>query len=138
MGRASFMPASKAFGLFSRDGRDLVRKGKQRNGFSKQQPKDQTATAGRWFGPLHPLDAGGFVTHWAYGSGAAGCGAEMKLLIRRRFGLETKSLSFCDMGYGSKSNHQGTAGFSPCFHLPGFHFGHTFLSNCWTKWNVEF
>ena len=25
-------------------------------------------------------------------------------------------------GYGS-INHQGTAGFGPCFHLPGFHFG---------------
>ena len=27
------------------------------------------------------------------------------------------------LGYESKLNHQGTAGFSPCFHLPGFHFG---------------
>ena len=26
-------------------------------------------------------------------------------------------------GYESKFNHQGTAGVSPCFHLPGFHFG---------------
>ena len=31
-------------------------------------------------------------------------------------------------GYGSKLNHQGTAGFSPCYHLPGFHFGYTFLT----------
>ena len=27
-------------------------------------------------------------------------------------------------GYGSKLNNKGTAGFSPCFHLPGFHFGY--------------
>ena len=32
-------------------------------------------------------------------------------------------------GYGSKLNHQGTAGFSPCFHLPGFHFGYIFLTH---------
>ena len=31
-------------------------------------------------------------------------------------------------GYGSKLNHQGTAGFSPSFHLPRFHFGHLFLT----------
>ena len=29
----------------------------------------------------------------------------------------------------SKSNHKGTAGFSPCFHLPGFQFGHLFLTH---------
>ena len=28
-------------------------------------------------------------------------------------------------GYGSKLNHQGTAGFSCWFHLPGLHFGVT-------------
>ena len=32
-------------------------------------------------------------------------------------------------GYGSKLNHQGTAGLSPCFHLPGFHFGYLFLTH---------
>ena len=32
-------------------------------------------------------------------------------------------------GYGSKLNHQGTAGFGPCFHVPGFHFGHLFLTH---------
>ena len=26
-------------------------------------------------------------------------------------------------GYGSKLNRRGYAGFGPCFHLPGFHFG---------------
>ena len=31
-------------------------------------------------------------------------------------------------GYGSKLN-QGTAGFSPWLHLPGFHFGHLFLTH---------
>ena len=32
-------------------------------------------------------------------------------------------------GYGSKLNHQGTAGFGPCFHLSGFHCGHVFLTH---------
>ena len=32
-------------------------------------------------------------------------------------------------GYGSKLNHQGPAGFGPCFHLPGFHFGYIFLTH---------
>ena len=32
-------------------------------------------------------------------------------------------------GHGSKLNHQGTAGFSPCFHLPGFRFGFTFWTH---------
>ena len=27
-------------------------------------------------------------------------------------------------GHGSKLSHQGTAGFGPCFCLPGFHFGY--------------
>ena len=30
---------------------------------------------------------------------------------------------------GSKSNHSGTAGFSPCFHLPEFRFGYPFLTH---------
>ena len=29
----------------------------------------------------------------------------------------------------SKLNHQGTAGFSPCFHLPGFHFERLFVTH---------
>ena len=33
------------------------------------------------------------------------------------------------IGYGSKSNHQGTTGFSQCFHLPGCHFGYLFLTH---------
>ena len=32
-------------------------------------------------------------------------------------------------GYGSKLNQQGTAGFSHCFHLPGFHFRYLFLTH---------
>ena len=32
-------------------------------------------------------------------------------------------------GYGSKLNPQETAGFSPCFHLPEFHFGYLFLTH---------
>ena len=30
-------------------------------------------------------------------------------------------------GGGSELNHQGTAGFSPWFHVPGFHFGYLFF-----------
>ena len=33
------------------------------------------------------------------------------------------------LGYGTKFSHQGTAGFSPWFHLPGFHFGYPFLTH---------
>ena len=32
-------------------------------------------------------------------------------------------------GYGSKLNHKKTAGFSPCFHLLGFHWGYPFLTH---------
>ena len=32
-------------------------------------------------------------------------------------------------GYESKLNHQGTAGFSLCFDLPGFYFGYLFLTH---------
>ena len=32
-------------------------------------------------------------------------------------------------GYGSRLNHHRTAGFSLCFHLPGFRFGYLFLTN---------
>ena len=33
------------------------------------------------------------------------------------------------LGCGSKSNSRGYAGFGPCFHLPGFHFGTSFWSH---------
>ena len=33
------------------------------------------------------------------------------------------------VGYGSKLNHQGTTGFSPCVHLPKFHVGYRFLTH---------
>ena len=32
-------------------------------------------------------------------------------------------------GCGSKLNRRGYAGFGPCFHLPGFHFGTGLLSH---------
>ena len=32
-------------------------------------------------------------------------------------------------GCGSKLNRRGYAGFGPCFHSPGFHFGTGFLSH---------
>ena len=33
------------------------------------------------------------------------------------------------IGCGSKLNHQDTAGFGPCCHLSGFHFGYLFLAH---------
>ena len=39
-------------------------------------------------------------------------------------------------GYGSKLSHQGTAGFGPCFHLPGFHFGYLFLNHNSHSWRA--
>ena len=35
-------------------------------------------------------------------------------------------------GHRSTSNHQVTAGFRPCFHLPAFHFGYLFLTHSQT------
>ena len=32
-------------------------------------------------------------------------------------------------GYGSKLKRQGTAYFSPCFHLPGLHLGSVLLTH---------
>ena len=40
-------------------------------------------------------------------------------------------------GYGSKLSHQGTAGCSPCVHLPGFHFGYLFLTQPYAAPAVE-
>ena len=33
------------------------------------------------------------------------------------------------LGCGSILNHQGTADVSPCFHIPGFHFGYLLLNH---------
>ena len=44
-------------------------------------------------------------------------------------GPNSTSLGRSRNGYGSKLNHQGTADFSPCFHLPGFHFGYLCLTH---------
>ena len=41
----------------------------------------------------------------------------------------TRELALYSRGYGSKVNHQGTADFGPCFHLPGFHLGYLFLTH---------
>ena len=47
-------------------------------------------------------------------------GGSLKIGVSLCFPQENQPPSF---GHGSKLNHQGTAGVSPCFHLPGFHFG---------------
>ena len=49
----------------------------------------------------------------------------MKEVARRFFCLLGMIVSF---GCGSKLKTRGYAGFGPCFHLPGFHFGTGFLS----------
>ena len=47
--------------------------------------------------------------------------------------LPIDSVESCPLWYlfgcGSKINRRGYAGFGPCFHLPGFHFGAGFLSH---------
>ena len=54
------------------------------------------------------------------------CDASGRMSKALTFGTSLHKLTG---GYGSKLNHQGTAGFSPCFHLPGFHFGYIFLTH---------
>ena len=44
-------------------------------------------------------------------------------------GSETRESKGTTFGYGSKLNYQGTAGFSPSFYVPGFHFGYMFLTH---------
>ena len=45
-------------------------------------------------------------------------------------------------GCGAKLNRRGYAGFGPCFHLPGIHFGTGFLSHSqmttWASGSVHF
>ena len=78
-----------------------------------------------------PLDLAVFATaHVLRAGGFHGLGAREDVLParRRNSNLKTKTT-----GYGSKLNHQGTAGFSHCFLLPGCHFGYLFLTqlaNC--------
>ena len=40
-------------------------------------------------------------------------------------------------GCGSELSHQGTAGFSPWFHLPGFHFGYPFWTHSHSQINDQ-
>ena len=58
------------------------------------------------FGDMKAGSAAAFF-FFSFGGGGAFCSAERK----------------CDLGHG------GTAGFSPCFHLPGFHVGYIFLTH---------
>ena len=43
--------------------------------------------------------------------------------------LDVEYLQTKQHWYGSKLDHQGTAGFGPCFHLQGFHFGYICLTH---------
>ena len=47
--------------------------------------------------------------------------------------LVTSQTKATACGYGLKLNHQGTAGFGPCVHLQGFHFGYIFLTHSHVK-----
>ena len=52
-----------------------------------------------------------------------------------QLGLQARHCLTCPTpryGCGSKLSHQGTAGFSLWFHLPGFHFGYLFLTHSHT------
>ena len=66
---------------------------------------------------------------------AKGClEAKADLGLRKRNGpvfqtVTRVKIDSSSYGCGSKINHYGTAGFSPCFHLPGFHFGYLFFPN---------
>ena len=64
------------------------------------------------FGRLGAKAEAAQVSFWALARGPAG---PLDLLLGA-------------LGYGSKLRHQ-TAGFSPCFHLPGFHLGYLFLTH---------
>ena len=55
--------------------------------------------------------------------------AEKKLLKRAGAGGHSQKVVKGSYGCGSKLNRRGYAGFGPCFHLPGFHFGTGFLSH---------
>ena len=57
------------------------------------------------------------------GGGPAG---ERRARTKYRVSCEVATLRG---GYGSKYNHQGTAGFSLWFHLPGFYFGYACLTH---------
>ena len=46
-------------------------------------------------------------------------------------------LAFLVVGMGQILNHQGTAGFSPCFHLPGFRFGYLFSTHSLVAMSTE-
>ena len=41
---------------------------------------------------------------------------------RERLKAASSATATAPIWVGSKLSHQGTAGFCPCFHLPGFHF----------------
>ena len=44
-------------------------------------------------------------------------------------GQTCNAAGVASLGCRSKLNHEGTAGFSPCFHLPRFHLGYLFLTH---------
>ena len=61
------------------------------------------------------------------GTGGHTCCEEVRLSGEA---VERRHLSACQplSGCGSKFKHQGITGFSPWFHLPGFHFAYPFLT----------
>ena len=83
----------------------------------EQTQADLDAGFGNLSSCLHPNDTSfneAHVASWAR-VGVAGCGKSV---------LSSKP----HMGMGQKLSHQGTAGFSPCFHLPWFLCGYLFLA----------
>ena len=80
------------------------------------------------------------VSHRHLGAGLC-AGEEGCAESRGAHGAGVPSKRIClgqaEYGYGTQLNHQGTAGFSPCFHLPGFHLGYLFLTHRNMKQNQK-
>ena len=80
----------------------------------------------------HNRKSSGLPSRWreSLGQHRSSCrwsGAEnMKDGNRSGMASFTRSLWDSLFGCGSILNHRGTADFSPCVHLPGFHFGYLF------------
>ena len=62
---------------------------------------------------------------WVEGSWESGVSSAPKKYVSQR----SRLTRFQRFGCGSKLNRSGTAGFSPCFHLPRLHIGSLFLTH---------
>ena len=70
---------------------------------------------------------------WHSARGSEHCDGRRKVIREYVAVVKARVFGAVAHGYGSTSNHQGTAGFSPYFHLPGFHFRYIFLTHSHIK-----